>query len=167
MLPERAEQMLKEYKACVGRLGYLRKAIPEAEADIEAWRHSLAADLANSGGVNMDGMPHGTSVGNPTERMGLMLATGYEPADLKAAEKRLAEMTTELREKEMVVVFVEAWVSGLTSREKWLIERIYFEQQTYSEIITAYRAEYGTATNKDGIRRAKKQTLEKIYAMAS
>lgn len=167
MLPERAEQMLKDYKPCVGRCGYLRKAIAEAQADIDAWKRSLTADLVNSGGVNMDGMPHGTSVGNPTERMGLMLATGYEPADLKEAEKRLEEMTNELREKEMIVVFVEAWISGLTEREKWLIERLYFEKQTYAEIITAYRTVYGITTNKDGIRRTRKTTLEKIYAMAS
>lgn len=166
MKPERAEEMLREYKGCVGRCGYLKKAILEAEADIATWERSLAADLANSGGVNMDGMPHGTAVGKPTERMALALAAGYEPGDLKEAKERLMNMIRELREKEMVVVFVEAWLSGLTEREKWLIEQLYFEQQTYAYIISSLRSKHGVNTSKDGVRRMKKAALEKIFEMA-
>lgn len=166
MKPERAEEMLREYKGCVGRCGYLKKAIPEAEADIATWERSLAADLANSGGVNMDGMPHGTAVGKPTERMALALAAGYEPGDLKEAKERLTDMIRELREKEMVVVFVEAWLSGLTEREKWLIEQLYFEQQTYAYIISSLRSKHEVNTSKDGVRRMKKAALEKIFEMA-
>ena len=166
MKPERAEEMLKEYKGCVGRCGYLKKAIAEAEEDIGAWERSLASDLVNSGGVNMDGMPHGTAVGKPTERMALTLAAGYIPEDLEEAKERLKEMIQELREKEMIVVFVEAWLSGLTEREKWLIEQVYFEQQTYAYIISALRSKHGINTSKDGVRRMKKTALDKIYEMA-
>ena len=166
MLPEKAEQMLKQYKECVGRCGYLRKAIQEAEADIELWKHSMAAELANSGGQNMDGMPHGTSVGKPTERMAMMLVSGYTPAGLQEAEELLKEMQKELREKEVVVIFVEAWLSGLTERERWLIEQLYFEQQTYAYVISALRTVHGISTSKDGVRRMKKVALEKIFQMA-
>ncbi len=166
MRPERAEEMLHEYKGCVGRCGYLKKAISEAEEDIQAWERSVASDLVNSGGVNMDGMPHGTAVGKPTERMALILAAGYVPEDLREAKKRLTEMLQELREKEMVVVFVEAWLNGLTEREKWLIEQLYFEQQTYAYIISTLRSKHGVNTSKDGVRRMKKAALEKIFRMA-
>jgi len=166
MTAEKAEEMLREYKEYTGRCGFLQKAIPEVRADIEMWEASLASDLANSGGVSMDGMPHGTSVGNPTERMGLMLAAGYVPQGLGEAKKRLKDMESELHEKEIVVVFVESWLSGLTEREKWLIEQSYFEQKTYAEIITGLRDSHGISTSKDGVRRMKKAAMEKIYKMA-
>ena len=98
MLPERAEMMLAQYRRCVGRCAFLKKTIAEAEADIELWRRNLAEDLVLSGGANLDGMPRGTTVGNPTERMAIMLATGYEPEDLKDAEASLIPLRDELRE---------------------------------------------------------------------
>ncbi len=167
MKPEKAEDMLRRYKECVGRCGYLRKAIEETRTDIEMWKHNMAAELAGCSGGGMDGMPHGSGVGKPTERMAMMLAAGYEPEDLKDAEKRLGEMINELREKEIVVVFVDAWISGLTEREKWLIQQLYFEQQTYAYVISALRTSHGISTSKDGVRRMKKAALEKIFAMAA
>lgn len=166
MQPEKAEEMLLKYKEHKGRCGFLRRAIAEVETDIQQWRANLASDLVNSGGVNMDGMPHGTTVSNPTERMGLMLAAGYVPEGLTEAERRLKRMKDELREKETALAFVESWLQGLTERESWLIEEIYFEKRIYAEVITEYRKKYGIPTNKDGIRRAKKKALEKIFAMA-
>lgn len=166
MLPGRAEQMLKDYKNHVGRAGFLRKAIAEAEADIIQWKSRLAEDLATNGGINLDGMPRGTTVGNPTERMALMLATGYMPEDLREAERQLEEMREELRKKEMILVFVDAWLNGLTSKERWLIEQIYFEGCTYNETARAYADKYGIQMNRDSIRRMKKTAVRKIEEMA-
>lgn len=166
MLPERAEMMLRDYKNNVGRCGFLKKAIEEAEADIRQWKNRLAEDLIGSGGANLDGMPHGTTVGNPTERMALMLATGYEPEDLKDAEKRLEELRRELRKVEMEVVFVEAWLQGLPTKERWLIEQIYFESCTYNEAAAAYEDTFGRPISRDGVRRMKKAIVKEIAEMA-
>ena len=165
MLPKRAEQMLRDYKKRVGRCGFLRKTIAEAEADIAMWEKHLADDMVG-GAQNLDGMPHGTTVGNPTERIALKLATGYEPDDLKEARLRLEQMRAELREKEMEVVFVEAWLDGLTDRERWLIERIYFQGYTFNEAAKAYGDAFGIYMSRDGIRRMKRRCVDKIAEMA-
>ncbi len=166
MLPERAEQMLRDYNYNIGRCGFLKKAIAEAETDIAQWKRRLAEELVGNSGANLDGMPHGTTVGNPTERMALMLATGYEPEDVKDAEKRLAELQQELRKLEIGVVFVEAWLEGLTAKEHWLIEQLYFEGYTYNETARAYASRYGIQVSRDGIRRMKKIAVDKIVSMA-
>lgn len=166
MLPEQAERMLAQYRRCVGRCAFLKKTIAEAEADIALWRRNLAEDLVRSGGTDLDGMPHGTTVGNPTERMALMLATGYEPQDLQDAEAQLIPLRDELREKEMVLCFVEAWMEGLTSKEQWLIEQLYFEGYTYNETAHAYADKYGVPISRDGIRRMKKATVQRVAEMA-
>lgn len=166
MSPERAEMMLVEYRECVGRRDFLQKAIPAAEADIAQWKAHLAEDLASSGGVKMDGMPHGTTVGRVTERLALMLAGGWQPEGLTEAEEQLERLKDELQEKALVVMFVEAWMSGLTTKERWLIEQIYFERMTYAETATAYTRLYGVPTSRDGIRRMRKTTIGKIFKMA-
>ena len=166
MLPERAEMMLAQYRRCVGRCAFLKKTIAEAEADIELWRRNLADELVLSGGANLDGMPRGTKVGNPTERIGIMLATGYEPEDLKEAEASLVRLREELRENRMLLSFVEAWLEGLTAKERWLIEQLYFEGYTYNEAAHAYAEKYGVQISRDGIRRMKKVTVQKVADMA-
>lgn len=165
MRPERAEQMLREYKNNVGRRGFLEKAIMEAETDLAYWRSRLAEDMVG-GAQNLDGMPHGTTVGNPTEKMALKLATGYEPEDLKDAERRLAEMRTELRALEMEIVFVEAWLAGLSQKDRWLLERIYFEGFTYNETARAYAELYGIQISRDAVRRMKREAVQKVAEMA-
>jgi len=166
MLAERSEQMLADYQRCKGRLEYLEQAIPELEKDIREWKHSVVDEAASLGGQNMDGMPHGTTVGNPTERIALMLMGGYEPIGLQAAEIELEDMRRELREVKLVVIFVEAWMKGLTAKERWLIEQLYFEGYTYNETARAYTEIYGNPISRDGIRRMRKATVQKIAQMA-
>ena len=48
MLPERAEEMLKDYKACYGRCGYLREAL-------EALRMDEKAMMANTATISSQG----------------------------------------------------------------------------------------------------------------
>ena len=167
MLPERAERMLKEYRTHLGRSGYLRRAIAEAEADIERRKSHLAEDLATNGGKAPDGMPRGTAVGNPTERMALILASdGYMPDDLLEAEERVRQLRSELKRHELEIAFVEAWLDGLTSKERWIIEEVYFEGCTYNEVARMYATQYGILMNRDSIRRMKKAAVRKIARMA-
>lgn len=166
MLPERAEKMLKDYKANVGRCAYLRRAITEAEAEINWRKATLAADIATNSPKPADGMPRGNATGNPTERLALILASGYIPDDIRAAESKLTELRRELSNHEMEVCFVEAWLNGLTSKEAWLVEQIYFESCTYNETARAYAQKYGIQMNRDSIRRMKKAVAFKIAKMA-
>ena len=121
MLPERADQMLRDYKPFRGRCEYLKTLIPELKNEAAIWHRELAADLARSSANEMDGLPRGNKVGNPTERLGIMLASGFTPEGLKELEAEIASYEQELQEKAVTVHFVEAWLPGLTEKERWLI----------------------------------------------
>jgi len=114
----------------------------------------------------MDGMPHGTTVGNPTERIALMLATGYTTEDVIELQGNIEKLEAEYCQKKIVVRFVEAWLKGLTEKERWMIERAMFDGMTYREINAKYREAYGDSCSKDLLRRLKKDALAKIYEMA-
>lgn len=166
MLPEHAEEMLYSYRENIGRCEYLRTMRRQLEREIEVGTAMAAEDLVKSGGQAMDGMPHGTTVGNPTERMGILLASGYEPQYIQEVRKELAECLDELRRKERAIMFVEAWLAGLTEKERWVIEKAYFDRLTYNEINVKYIELYGQCRSNDSLRRIKRRAKAKIYAMA-
>ena len=105
-------------------------------------------------------------MGNPTERIAIMLATGIMTDDIAAMNKEIAALEAEHREKSLVVYFVQAWLKGLSAKERWMIERCYFDEMTYREINARYREEYGENCSKDLLRRLKKDALAKIFEMA-
>ena len=61
---------------------------------------------------------------------------------------------------------MDAWLKGLNRKERWVIERIFFDGMTYREINGQYREIYGEPCSKDSLRRLKNTALEKIYQMA-
>lgn len=167
MLPEKVDQMLKDYKAFAGRCKYLTVLIPELKQEAAAWRANLASELAGSGGQNMDGMPHGTTVGNPTERLGIMLASGYTPEGLRELEKQIKDYEDELKDKTLAVHFVEAWLDGLSEKERWIVEKQVINGMYWREIIAEYHRRYGEEYSKEGLKKIKDGAIEKIHQMAS
>ena len=166
MSPEKAINMLMEYKMSVGRCEYLKALIQKLRKD-EIYLIAHAAELiAMSGGGGMDGMPHGTTVGNPTEKKGMQLAGQAESAELKSIREEIRAAEDELRHREFITTFVDAWLCGLKEKEKWLVESIYFEQMTYRQIVPKYEERYGEHCSKDNLRRLKKKALDKIADFA-
>ena len=165
MLPERAEQMLKDYMPFVGRCDSLRVMVRSLKREIDLRMAEMALDNG-IGAQNLDGMPHGTTVGNPTERYALMFVSGYVPEDVKQLRQTIEQCEAEIREKEITVMFVDAWLKGLTAKERWMIESVYFNRMSYNEINPRYREEYGESCSKDSLRRIKKEALAKIFEMA-
>lgn len=167
MLPERADQMLRDYKVFLGRCKYLTALIPELKAEAIYWKQNIAEDITSVGGQAMDGMPRGTKIGNPTERFGIMLAEGYTPEGLKRLEKQIAEYESELKEKSTTVFFVEAWLAGLTEKERWIIQAQVIDGFYWREIILEYRRRYGEEYSREGLKKIRDGALSKIHQMAS
>lgn len=167
MLPEHAYKMLEEYKINLGRCEYLKAYIEQMRLEIADWRSTLSADLIEGSSQSNDGQPHGTTVGNPTERIGLMLASGFAPDDLRQMEKELTSLQREYGEKFITVSFVESWLRGLTEKERWIIEQQIFEGMTYRELNQRYRQTFGDECSKDKLRGLRKTALDKVYSMAA
>ncbi len=167
MIPEKADQMLKDYKVFLGRCKYLTTLIPELKAEAVYWKKNMAEDISSVGSQNLDGMPHGTKIGNPTERFGIMLADGYTPDGLKRLEKTISDYEQELKEKSISVVFVEAWLDGLTEKERWIIQRQVIDGAYWREIITEYHQKYGEEYSREGLKKIRDGAMSKIHQMAS
>lgn len=162
MLPEKADELLRDYKANLGRCAFLEVMIAETKADIRYAEENAAEDLVSIT-PKLDGMPHGTSISNPTESAGMRLVLGYLPDDIPAHRAKLRAFEQEYHAKKAAVNLVEAFLLGLTSKERWMIERQIFDLMSYREINYAYREQFGEACSKDSLRRLKKDALAKIY----
>jgi hypothetical protein len=165
MRQETIDAMLEHYREYVGRCGHLEVLIKNAERQLKVYRANPAAELVGSSG-GMSGMPHGSSISDPTSRIGLALASGFVPADIKELEADLKSAKTELDEKLPTVIFVEAWLKGLTEKERWIIEAQVIDKMTWNNVIAQHQSKYSTQMSKDTLKRLKNRALAKIYQMA-
>lgn len=111
-------------------------------------------------------MPRGTTVGNPTERTAVLLASGWVPDTVKEMQQELKTLQIEFAERNFTVLFVSSWLQGLAGRERWIIEHQVIDGETWRDIGTSFRIAFGEAMSKDSLKRLKWRALQKVYRMA-
>ena len=165
MQPERVDEMLANYREYAARVAYLSEAVKQTERLCASLHQNVVEDSISITQVISD-MPRGTAISDPTGRLGSMLAEGYVPEHIRQAEADLESMKLEIRSKENVVVFVEAWLKGLSDRERFVIEHKVIAGMYWREMIPIYKREFGDEYSKQGLKRIKAKALEKIYRIA-
>lgn len=166
MTRERVDEMLKSYRFEVGRCGHLMTQIGLLKRDIEKARATLVSDLVGPGAQVITDLPRGTTVGNPTEKYGAMLADGWQTDELKALEAELAAAQAEYDERHQTVMYVDSWLAGLPERERWMVEMHVIDTVIWREILGAYQQRFGEFRSKDTLKRVRDRGLDMIYDMA-
>ena len=166
MTVERIEEMLKTYRFEVGRCGHLENDITLTKEQIERAKAGLAGDLAGPGAQVISDMPRGTTVGNPTERLGMMLASGYKSDEIRELEAKLGELIAEYTERKKTVDYVSSWLNGLPERERWMIETQVIDGVIWREILTKYPERFGEYRSKDTLKRIRDKAFDMIVDMA-
>ena len=163
---ERVEEMLRSYRAEVGRCGHLLMEIDILKTEIEREKSRLASDLAGPGAQVITDMPRGTTMGNPTEKIALMLAGGWVPEEIREKEAKIGELQSEYDERHKTVVFVESWLNGLPERERWMVETQVIDGVIWREILTQYPERFGEYRSKDTLKRIRDRAMDMIFDMA-
>ena len=166
MTPDRVDAMLAQYREYSARCAYLESRMDLLTKQLKSREGAALEDAALGGGVNYDGMPHGTSVGNPVERIACMFADGYVSEDIKLMQWELDELGREYREKSIVVIFVDAWMRALTPKEQLVIRSKVFDALSWKEIAYACNKEFGRVYSRHGLIRIRNEAMEKIYKIA-
>lgn len=166
MTVETVEEMLKTYRFEVGRCGHLETEIALTEREIEVAKSNLAGDLAGPGAQTITDMPRGTTVGNPTEKLGMMLASGYKSDEIRELEAKLGELTAEYNERKKTVDYVSSWLAGLPERERWMVEMQIIDGVIWREILSKYPERFGEYRSKDTLKRIRDRALDMIIDMA-
>lgn len=167
MTRPQVDDYLAQYRECVGRVGYLTLNIPVMRVEIQRIKDNLVANAALETPQHEEGMPHGSGVGNPVEKIVLKYADGFTPEEVKEAEKELRSAERELENKQRVVLCVDAWLKGLNEREAWIINhKVIDSDYSWREVIVMYRLQYGEEYSRDALKRIKDRAMEKIYRFA-
>lgn len=166
MTHEKVDELLKAYRFEVGRCGHLETEIAQLQKAIASSLENLAEDASALRPQQISDMPHGTTVGSPTERIAIMLASGWIPDYLKDMQKELAELQKEYDSRCFTVLFVSSWLKGLTERERWIVEHQIIDGEYWKDVVRKYRDTFCEETSKDSLKRLKQRALDKIYQMA-
>lgn len=166
MRREKVDEMLKAYRFEVGRCGHLKTEIGQLEKAISCATATMDEDIITIQAQQLTGMPHGTTVGNPTERLGIMLASGWIPNDITEMQDELKKARQEYDQRHANVLFVTAWLNGLPERERWIVEHQVVDGEYWKEVAAKYKTAFLEDYSKDSLKRLKQRAMEKIYKMA-
>jgi len=166
MLRETVDTMLAHYREYVGRCGHLEGIISHGERQLKRF-HADPADEMVGGSCSVVKFPAKSGISDPTSRIGLMLASNFTPATIKDMEAEISSAKAELDEKLPTVVFVDAWLKGLSEKERWLIESQILDGNVWSLVAAQHYVRYGAKISVKTLKRLKYKTLEKIYFFAS
>lgn len=159
-------ETLRLHRQSIGKRDLLQIEIAEAEETLKIMQRTVAEDVAAPGAQNVTGMPKGNMVGNPTERLGLMLASGDAPRHIAQLKTDIAELKRELHDLTIRINRVAAWLAGLSERESWVITGHMVNGLTWCDMANEYQRRYGQPRTRRSLQRLKRQALRKIAQMA-
>lgn len=166
MTPERIDEIIKSYRFDKGRCGHILMEMQTIEKQITAEKNFIAIDLAAPHAQQITDMPRGTGISNPTEKHGIMLADGYKSPELIALENKLNALQSEYDKCIENTSYVEVWFSGLSERERWVVESQVVDGLSWKSTVADYISKFGDDTSKDTLKRIKDKAMKRIYQMA-
>ena len=116
------------------------KAIPEMLRLLERERYELESKYSGFGGAGSDGMPHGSSVGKPTEALGLRAAED-------GTGKRLAEIEAKKRVLVADAAVIRGCLDALNGKYKQVLSLRYVSGYSWPKIATRISAPDSTVRN--------------------
>lgn len=165
MTRERADAMLASYREDKARAEYLATeigALTRLRDGLQS--HIVEAEISIT--APMTGMPHGGKISDPTARLGDMLADGITPQSLRDLTDEISQLNDERALRMYNVSCVNAWLDGLTDRERFVAEHKVLGGETWRETIAAYNERYGLAYSKQGLKNVLTGAMLKIYRIA-
>ena len=166
MMPDQVDEMLKGYRAAKGRSAHIDVEIDRLRDKLSRTIEADRRELADISAQQYSAMPHGSDIGNPTEQKGMRLANLPASPEAKNIKQRIHELGLTQERHRIVVMFVEAWLQGLTEKERWIIEKQTIDCMSWREVTHWFSSEFGYPAKPDTLKRIKRTAMEKIYAMA-
>lgn len=165
MTIEQVDECLAHYREYKARCEFLENEIRELKAVLEDMKSSIVEDNVSITQA-ITGMPHGTSVSDPTGKLGILIADGFLPPFIKDCERDIAAKEKELRFKRPVTIFVEAWLITLNKRERFVIENKTIGGMFWRDLVVIFKNEFGEEYSRQGLKKIRDNAMSKIYHIA-
>ena len=162
MSPEKLEEILKKHRPTRARLAYLRSQQEMLERFLRICEGQIVEDMSSMSQA-LTGMPHGTTVGDPTGRLAIDIASGKVSAFIDQINEELEEVKREIRENEKNVQLVEIVLDAMNERERKLVVMKYVDEMSWKEIIAGMNREYNGGYAKSSLHRILETAMAKAY----
>ena len=166
MQKEAVKQMLQSYREDKARCQYLENEIPQLEHMADVLKTEMVDDAVSITQVISD-MPRGTSISDPTGRLGALFAAGYTPDHIKQVEQQIRAKRRELKSKLITVTFVDSALTGLTDRERFVVRSKYIDGMFWREIGEAFEQRFSLPYGRTSLKRISEEALTKICRIMS
>ena len=166
MTEKQIRDMLTRYKPTAGRIKHLEIEAEELKIKLGRAREEAIDALAGPHSANLDGLPRGGGISDPTGRLGVKLADGAPvSAEVTALEERLKDIEEALDISRNDMRYMNTWISILLDRELLLVNRKLIEGQTWPEVARGYQERFGDEMNEKTLRRMLKGAIHQIWLM--
>lgn len=162
MTQEQIEGMLKEYKQCVGSVAILEIRLKDAVQNADMVRNTIIENIAYPP-TYLSGMPRSGKIADPAANLAVNIC---ESKIFSHFDRQERELQKELSMKRAVICTVEALLSGLREKERWIVERHSIEGAYWREVEVDYRMRYGEAYTRAALKRIKRQAILKMVEMS-
>lgn len=166
MMPDQVDEMLKGYRAAKGRSAHIDVEIDRLRDKLSRTIEADRRELADISAQQYSAMPHGSECGRPTEEKGIRLLGMKMSEEARRITAQMEELEQLRQRQRITVLFVEAWMQGLTDKEQWLIEKQTIDGVSWKEVSRHYTSAFGHNATMDSLKRMRRIAMEKIYAMA-
>lgn len=162
----KVDEAIKTYVSDKARAEHLALEIDELDKRIKMAVTHLAEDEASPKAQKITDMPHGTSVGKPTEELAVKLASGWLPPEVKEMQSEMKSFQFEYSDLMLKVRFVDAWMGALTDRENWILRHQVMRNEFWRDVLDDYSKQFGGYATKETLKRLRANAFKQIYGIA-
>lgn len=162
MSPQQLTEILKNYKSTRARVAYLQSQLEMLDRFLRKCRGEMIEDQVSMSQA-ITGMPHGTTVGDPTSRLALDIASGKITPFIKQIQEEIVKVQAELQKIAPDVRTVELILEAVNERERLVLEMKMIDELSWAEILDRMNRKYNNSYSKRSLQRLLDRAVDKAY----
>lgn len=165
MKQNQIEEILRSYRTQKARLAYLRSQIDMLERFLAGCERRMVDDCISMSQA-ITGMPHGSSVGDPTGRLAIDIASGKVSEFVKQIREEIEETAKEAARLTEDLRVADILLSAMTEREREVVEMKIMADMSWGEVLEEMNKKHGNSYSKRSLQRLYSRAMEKAEDVA-
>ena len=150
-------ELFQNYRANKARLTLLNERKEEIRQEIDRMKESILEDHQHIS-PSLDGLPHGSGIGNPTQSIAVMMADGTTP-EIQQQEKKLMEIMQEAACLVRLAKYADILLEGLPEKERFVIRSHLIDGCTWEETAAGFEKQFMYPYTTEGLRKIQKRAV--------
>ena len=156
----RIEGLLHDYRVTKARYAYLRARLDMLAEVLSKCEAEMVSDCMSMSQA-ITGMPHGSSVGDPTCRLAIDIASGKKSefvkqiqAEIDDTQREAARLMEDLRVADIVI-------SSMTDREREVVELKIMDDRDWDDVLLEMNKRHNNSYSKRSLQRLYSRAMDK------